>query len=516
MIVRMTMTPALSASSFITSIGVNASINYTDGKYVNIKSVLADLAYLGVSLIRTAAWFPGMQGQGAYDLAATKGIRFDMLLYTSSTLPGAVTHMAKFAAAHPGALVAIEGPNEINNFGASYNGLTGAAAAIAYQDALYADVAANPVLHGTAVYSYTMNAGAISTTGYDYAAIHPYATRGAAPLRYLNNNIASFPAGKPFAVTETGYSTLATRSGGVDPVVQAIYDLDAVFDAKAAGAGTVFLYELLDAYPDPSGTLAGNHFGLFDLANKPKPVAAALHNLTRILGGGPASFSPGSLSFSVSGADATTHTLLLQKATSQFDLVVWDEQPIWNNTTHREISPTMHAETIRFDHLMSTVNVFDPMQSTAPIAVYHDVSALVLAVGSDPLIVEVTAAAAQTPAAHTPAVHTARQTNSAVMADAPGMAFVVAPGDTITAKGTHATFVFHSGSGAETIDGFVPATVAGDVIRFDRSLFADFAAMKPALHTSGDNLVLSHDAHNYLALDHVATGQLSAANFRFV
>jgi hypothetical protein len=507
----MTMTSALSASSFLASIGVNASIDYTDGKYANIKTVLADLSYIGVSLIRTAAYWPGMQGQGAYDLAAAEGIRFDMLLYTSNALPNAVTYMAAFAKAHPGALVAIEGPNEINNFPASYMGMTGAAAAVAYQNALYADVAANPVLHGTTVYSYTMNAGATSTTGYDYAAIHPYAQNGAAPLRYLDSNLATVPAGKPFVETETGYTTLPDAAGGVDPQVQAIYDLDAVFDAKAAGAGTVFLYELLDAYPDPSGTLAGNHFGLFDYANNPKPVATALHNLTQILAGGQAGLVPGGLSFSISGADATAHSLLLQKANSQFDLVLWDEQPLWNSTTHREIAPLVHSEAIRFARLMSSVAVYDPMQGTAPIAVYHDVASVVLAVGSDPLIVEATAVPTQTPV-----IVAARQTGSAITADAPGTIVVGTPGATIEASGTHDTFVFHTGFGIETIDGFAPATVAGDVIEFDRSMFADFAAVQGAMHASGDNLVISYDAHNTLVLDHVSAAQLSSANFRFV
>jgi hypothetical protein len=507
----MTMTSALSASSFIASIGVNASIDYTDGKYANIKAVLADLGYIGVSLIRTAAYWPGMQGQGAYDLAASKGVRFDMLLYTSNALPGAVTYMAAFAKAHPGALVAIEGPNEINNFAASYMGLSGAAAAVAYQNALYADVAANAVLHGTAVYSYTMNAGATSTTGYDFAAIHPYAQNGAAPLRYLNANLATVPAGKPFVVTETGYATLPGAAGGVDPSVQAIYDLDAVFDAKAAGAATVFLYELLDAYPDPSATLAGNHFGLFDYANQPKPAATALHNLTAILSGGQAGAATGGLSFSIAGADATAHALLLQKATNRFDLVLWDEQPLWNAATHHAIAPVVHTEAIRFARLMSSVDVYDPMQGSAPIAQYHDVASLSLAVGADPLIVEVNAVPTQTPV-----IMAARQTSTAISAPVSGTVIVGSPGAVIEAGGTHDTFVFHAGFGAETIDGFAPAPAAGDVIEFDRSLFADFAAVKAAMSMSGDTLVIRHDPHNYLMLDHVSIGQMASANFRFV
>jgi hypothetical protein len=507
----MTKTTALSASSFIASIGVNASIDYTDGKYANIHNVLADLKYIGVSLIRTAAYSTGMQGQAAYNLAASDGIRFDMLLYTSDNVTTSVAQMAGFADAHPGALVAIEGPNEINNFGASYDGLTGAAAAIAYQNALYGDVAANAVLAGTTVYSYTMNAGAVSSTGYDFASIHPYAVNGRPPLAYLDNNIASFPAGKPFVVTEAGYSTLPGVSGGVDDHVQAIYDLDTIFDAKSTGAATVFLYELLDAYPDPSNDLVGNHFGLFDYANNPKPIATALHDLTQILGGGPASYSPGTLSFSITGADSTAHDMLLQKATSVFDLVIWDEQTIWNNTTHSEIAPVSHTESIRFARLMETVDVYDPMLGSTPIAVYHDVSSISLAVGDDPLVVEVTAV----PTA-TPSIDGARMTSKTIEASASGMLIVGAAGDTIDATGNRDTFVFHKGFGAETINGFAPGAASGDVIQFDKSLFASFSALQADMHQSGSNVVITYDAHDTLVLDHVSIGQLSSANFLFV
>jgi hypothetical protein len=511
MIAAMTRITAISAASFVASIGVNAAIDYTDGKYANIHAVLADLNYIGISLIRTASYFSTMSGQAAYNLAASDGIRFDMLLYTSDALPATMTQLAGFATAHPGAIVSIEGPNEINNFGASYDGMTGAPAAIAYQDALYGDVAANAVLQGTTVYSYTMNAGAVSSTGYDDAVIHPYAIDGEPPLWFLNHNIASFPAGKPFVVTEAGYSTLSSQSGGVDATVQAIYDLDTIFDAKAAGAASVFLYELLDAYPDTANNLVGNHYGMFDYANNPKMIAVALHDLTTILGGGPASYSPGVLALSISGADSTAHAMLLQKATSVFDLVIWDEQTIWDNTAHTEMAPVVHTEAIRFARLMETVDVYDPLLGTAPIAVYHDVGSISLAVGADPLIVETTPVPIETPA-----IIGARAGSKTIEATASGMLIIGAAGDTIDAVGNTDTFVFHAGFGKETINGFAPGAASGDVIQFDKTLFASFAALEGAMHQSGDTVVISYDAHDQLVLDHVSMSQLSSANFLFV
>jgi hypothetical protein len=383
----MPRTVAALASVFLASLGIGAPIHYTDGKYVHIETVLADLDYLGIHQIRTGAWFKGMQGEFAYARAAQRGVRFDMVLNATDALRNSLAQMAQFAAAHPGSVAAIEGPNEINNFGARYHGLNGAAAAVAFQDDLHAAIAADPVLRGTAVFSYTMNAGATSTTGYDFAAIHPYAVNGRPPRWFLDNNIAAVPAGKRFVVTESGYPTLARDKDGVDAHAQAVYNLDMIFDSVGAGAAAVFLYELLDAYPDPKGNLVGTHFGLFDLANTPKPAAVALHNLTQILGHGAGGFAPGSLDVS---ADPAIRTLLLQKAPGVFDLVVWDEQPLWNRQAHTPVAPAMHARTIRFGAVQQTIAVLDPMRGTVPVAVHHATASVSLMLGDDPLIVEVT------------------------------------------------------------------------------------------------------------------------------
>jgi hypothetical protein len=387
----MPATTATLASVFLASLGIGAPIHYTDGHYARIETVLADLDYLGIHQIRTGAWWHGMQGEWAYDRAVRRGVRFDMVLGATDALKPALAQIAHFAAAHPGSLVAIEGPNEINNFGARYHGMTGAPAAVAFQDDLYAGVAADPVLRGTIVYSYTMNAGASSTSGYDYAAIHPYAVDGRPPRWFLANNIATVPAGKRFVVTETGYPTVPADKDGVDAETQAVYNLDMIFDAAGAGAAAVFLYELLDAYPDPGGHDAGKHFGLFDYDNKPKPIAVALHNLARLIAPGGGRFSPGSLDVALSGAGPPTGTMLLQRAPAVFDLVVWDETPLWNRQTHQAIAPAIRSRTVRFGTVQARVAVFDPLRGTEPVAVYHAVSSVTLALGSHPLVVEASA-----------------------------------------------------------------------------------------------------------------------------
>ena len=54
-------------------------------------------------------------------------------------------------------------------------------------------------------------------------------------------------------------------------------------DAAKLGVPQTYLYELLDPWADATGDNMQRHFGLFDINNKPKIAATALHNLTTIL-----------------------------------------------------------------------------------------------------------------------------------------------------------------------------------------------------------------------------------------
>jgi len=216
------------------------------------------------------------------------------------------------------------------------------------------------------------------------------------------------------------------------------------------------------------------------------------------------------VSYAIRGADATTSSMVLQKATGTFDILIWDEQTIWNNTTHTEVAPVSHTDTIHFANVQATIDVYDPALGTGPIAVYHNVSTVALAVGDDPLIVEIT---------HQPTATAAISTSSAsksIAAVASGMVITGAGGDAIKASGVMDTFVFHTAFGLEQITGFAPGAASGDVIQFDKALFANYAAVEGAMQQSGANVVITYDTHDQLVLNHVNMTQLSSANFMFV
>jgi hypothetical protein len=149
------------AANFTASIGINTHLSYTDGAYANVANVKADLAYLGISLIRDGTpnpkgGIPYFNQVAALKTLAAASVRFDFIVEPSSTsIANAEQQIQSFDAATPGAVFAVEGPNEINNFPVTYNGLTGQAAATAFQSDLYSAIAGSPATSGISVYNFT-------------------------------------------------------------------------------------------------------------------------------------------------------------------------------------------------------------------------------------------------------------------------------------------------------------------------------------------------------------------------
>src|SRR3954468_13523022 len=106
---------SLSASSFLQSLGVNVHMGYGNTVYwTNEHLVESSLDYLGIKHVRDNVPVPWTKAN--VEKLADHGIKFD--LYTP-TINGAVDVAANIAmidalaAAHPGMITSIEGPNEI-------------------------------------------------------------------------------------------------------------------------------------------------------------------------------------------------------------------------------------------------------------------------------------------------------------------------------------------------------------------------------------------------------------------
>src|SRR5205823_1617448 len=129
--------------------------------------------------------------------------------------------------------------------------------------------------------------------------------------------------GRPYAITETGFTTIYEPRGGVTEDVQAKWLMDTFLSNHVNGVVKTYVYQLEDGYGSPSSDIE-NHYGLFTVDGAPKQAATDLHNLTSILadkGANASSFAPGSLDYSVSGLDPNYgFQTLFSKSNGSFDV----------------------------------------------------------------------------------------------------------------------------------------------------------------------------------------------------
>ena len=400
-----TPTAALSASSFVQSIGVNVHMAYTWTPYANVAAVETELGYLGVDKVRDVFWPAGL---ASFEQLAASGTKIDFILpvYQPSTvnLSQFTSLLDSFAQAHPGSISAIEGPNEVNIQPGTFDGGTTPADQAALQAALYSAVNNDPNLRGIPVYALTIGSGSASAfqpygdlSSYaNYANAHSYLPDNSTPQSALQNLLPIQTGidtpGLPIVITETGWTTDPSYSyNGADQTTQAKLTLDTLVDAFKDGVSTTYLYELIDEAPDPGDANSEDHYGLFNYDGTPKAAAEAIHNLTSILAdpNSTSSFTPGTLSYAVPNLPANGNQLLLQKSGGTFDLVLWAEASIWNANTHSEIAAPSQNTTINFATTQKSVLIFDPLLGSAPIAAYLNVQSIQVALADHPIIIEI-------------------------------------------------------------------------------------------------------------------------------
>jgi hypothetical protein len=398
---------AMRASDFLDTLGVNTRIEYTDGGYANLGNIESDMSYLGIHQVRDGisnGW-AGSAPLASYIAVAQTGVKFTICLDASSTatLQSNLSLVEQLNEAVPGSVIAVEGPNEINNQPVTYNGVGGLQGALNLQKALYAMVHSSSALQGVAVDYFTGydNVGVATgpdpatTPGLaDYDNQHPYPNNGNAPYQWVNRGQAlpnETQPNAPAVYTETGYSTNGGTNGDVNQDVQARYTLDLLMDDAASGIAQTDLYQLMDAY-QPGSPQGDDGYGLFDPNNKPKEAATAIHNLTSILadtGAAASSFTTNPLAYSVTGMPSTGHSMEMQKSDGATDIVVWNEPEIWNESKGTEVKAATQNATVNLGATYQTVEVYDPLTGTTPIETLSNVSSVSLGLTDHPLIVQV-------------------------------------------------------------------------------------------------------------------------------
>tara|TARA_B110001454_G_scaffold106456_1_gene100160 strand:+ start:365 stop:2998 length:2634 start_codon:yes stop_codon:yes gene_type:complete len=415
---------ASSTQSFINTMGIGTHID--QGTDRNTTILLGQLNYLGISTIREHA-DPLYSSQLKTVMDA--GIKIS-LIHNNASAAAIVKNLETIVKLKPGGVVAIEGPNEINNFPVSCDGLSydifqkdtegnfvfqkdakgdllvdssgqpikirlptfnGGPAAQCLMTQMYQGVKNSSILKHLPVFHLTSGYMAVNAAKYglltlkgqaDYANIHPYPTSGNQPRAEMLGNLSgAYFSATPSktVITETGYTTDLSNKNGVSETAQAIMNLNIFFDAFQAGIHKTFLYTMSDDHES---------FGLYRKDDTAKPAAVAIHNLTTILKdtGVQSTFQPRSLRYSLGKLPDKIYSMLLQKTNGNYYLVIWNEEKVWDGRQDLNIEKEI---TLDLGKIAKTLKVFSPVDSDKEAHSLANVNKYKFRIGAKPLIIEI-------------------------------------------------------------------------------------------------------------------------------
>lgn len=396
---------AARAADFLSSLGVCTHI----GQGVDSASpAAAALSYLGVYNIRDDA--SAAHVQDWITVHKQSGAHIDLL--TNHDLTGTIDMANQLMKA--GALMAVEGPNEPNNWPVTYEGQTSGYTTTFlpvahFQRDFYSATKADPALKGIPVFASSEaggsepdnvglqfltipnGAGTLMPDGTryaDYANTHTYvmghvgkwldnlAWNSADPTLngdpdglyvefghtwhghfdgYSTEELRSLPR----VMTETGWPTRG--DGSITEEQQGRIIMSIYLSNFTRRWTNTFIYMLRD---DP----VQGYWGLIDQDYKPKLSGQYMHNLTTILadsGSDGTTRAPGTLHYSIPSKTSTVHDLLLQKSNGEFYLVVWNELSIGSANS-----------TVDLGRTFKNVEIYDPTAGTSAIRTLHNVSSI--------------------------------------------------------------------------------------------------------------------------------------------
>jgi len=409
---------AVRASDFLNSIGVCTHI----GQGIDKPSQSADaLAYAGMRNIRddgNARHIPDW-----ISVHKKAGVRV-VLTWSGpddAAIASLISSSEQLAAA--GALLALEGPNEPNNWAVTYQGQKSQSNSTFmpvanWQRAFYGKVKSDPVLKDYPVFhsseaggsepdnvglqflTIPKGAGTLMPDGTkyaDYANVHNYICRrpgiidnmawlNADPLFHEWTDGIYVEYGKTWRKGFPGYSNAAlvtlprvtTETGwrtggkGLTQEQQARLYLNMYLAQFKQSFKHTFMYMLRDGAGGDEG------FGIYDINYRPKTSATYLHNLTTILADGGSIATPGRLRYSIPSPPATVHDLLLQKSDGTFELVVWSEKASGTSSV-----------TVRLGAGYPSVKVYDPTIGTKLIQTHDKTDSLTLTLSDHPVVIEI-------------------------------------------------------------------------------------------------------------------------------
>ena len=410
-------TTAVPVNDFLNSIGVCTHI----GQGVdNASQSAAAMVYAGIRNLRDDGRNNHIQDW--ITVYNQSGVRTALL--TDQNITSTIAMAKQLRAA--GALLAVEGPNEPNNWPVTYEGQTSSGTTsmpiAKFQRDLYAAVKAESALNGIPVFHsseaggsepdncglqfLTIPAGAGTlmpdgTVYADFANTHNYvcgtqgsgivdnqAWNAADPVLngpwdglyveyghtwwgsgfngYTNQQLLTLPR----VTTETGWTTSGSGKTLTEDQQGRLF-LNLYCAQFKRNWKLTFIYMLRD---DPNQ----GYWGLFRTDYTPKLSGTYLHNLTTILADTGAITALGQLNYSIPAQPITVHDLLMQKKNGTLELAVWNEKASGSN-----------AISVNLGNSFAEVRVYDPVAGTAPIQTLTNVNSVPITVSDHPVILEI-------------------------------------------------------------------------------------------------------------------------------
>ncbi len=426
------MTTAITTASFINSLGVNTHIDFDADGYQNLATVEAAINYLGLKNIRDSAQ-TASDASAWLQVANATATKFDD--YIGETSPAGMSTDLGYVAqlAQEGILNYLEGGNEEDD---SYPASLGNT--LAYTAQFQQQIYATAHQYGLDAINMSFGAGWTAANDWhgdydkvgnlsayaDFANAHTYPNVGQtadSSIQQLNGDALLAAGSRQVMTTELGWNASTFSQSAI-----AQYVVQAALDGIKDGDAKMYYYALFN---DSSG-----NYGLMNSDGSATPAGTALHDLTTLLadtGSNAASFTPGSLNYSLSGQEATDNTLLMQKSNGSDWIAVWDE------------SAATHTVTLNLPITASQIEVYDPVTGTSAIQSASNASSISLSLGNDPLLVEVipsgsAASAGSTTTTSTGTTSTSTSSGSTTTSTSPDPVLKTPASETIAAGATSA------------------------------------------------------------------------------
>ncbi|MDR1742826.1 MAG: glycosyl hydrolase [Dysgonamonadaceae bacterium] len=419
-------TEAVSVSDFLNSMGAVSSVSR---RGETVEGTINCLKYTGLRWLRSGYEDDAPLEDFLRVHQATDAMFCYGLLSGHSDIERLLDDARQLANA--GALLAIEGSNEPNNWGIIYNRQHGGAnrswlpVAQLHRD-LYAAVKNDPKLKNCPVFATTETGAQTDNCGLqfltipsgadsllmppetkyaDYANCHNYICHPSWPGLHDNQTWLSATTDKscpvdglygnyghtwrnkfngyseeelarlPRVTTETGIP-LSPETPEITEEIQARMYLNLYLSQFKRGWKYTAVYLLKGRSNEP----AHESFAFYTLDYRPRQAAHYLHNMTTILADNLSITSCGRLSYSIPDQPETVHDLLLQRSDGAFMLVLWGER-FASHTTDR----------VRIDLAKSRpqVTVYDPTIGTEPQQQLSNIQYIDIELLDHPLILKI-------------------------------------------------------------------------------------------------------------------------------